>query len=150
MKRRWYLKAAASDQTDHLAVAFVKEINSHPERFWLKRSALQAVYFYEHMFAMPVRFYAVKDDANVNFHEDSTVHGVPSYPDKAQALEFYNWLRSYNPHLPNADTVVAGPGIRVEMGPEQVGTISLTVYVNIPTIPKGSDGVVDITEHDND
>jgi hypothetical protein len=67
-------------------------------------------------------------------------HVGTSYQDKANALEFYNWLKAENPHLPDPDNVVADPGIKVFMQPGGLGTIEMTVYIQIPALPDNEEG----------
>jgi hypothetical protein len=68
LKRRWMLRAAATDPNDDVARGFVSALNESNERYWFKRSALESLYFYENMLGMPVRFYVVKDETDVSTH----------------------------------------------------------------------------------
>jgi hypothetical protein len=61
---------------------------------------------------------------------------------RQRATAIYEWLRTTNPHLPPAEKVGAYDGVAFKFGPEQVGSVTLTVLVDVPDsppMPGGSD-----------
>jgi hypothetical protein len=54
---------------------------------------------------------------------------------RQRAQRVYEWLRSTNPHLPQSDKVSAYEGVSFAFGPEQFGTVTLTVVVEVPDMP---------------
>jgi hypothetical protein len=57
---------------------------------------------------------------------------IPITLNREAARRTYEALRETNPHLPPADLVGAAGAIKLTFGPEQMTTLSLEVFVEVP------------------
>lgn len=48
--------------------------------------------------------------------------------------EFYDWLRTANPHLPPSNTVIGSTPAELTFGPDTMTTITITVLVDLPDV----------------
>lgn len=61
-RKHWRLVATPALPGDETSVALATACNNDQRRFWTRRGAEQAKYFYEQQLAFPVKFWVVDAD----------------------------------------------------------------------------------------